>query len=181
MATELKPDLVFIAATMKAVLFFFKIIDIDAKLLAIVEYRRPRAAFAGHAGEIIERAQLADDAAAFAFTADERGDVALDPKIRLRVPKTNMLQHRSVGRGVRFAAVGSSNRFGRPNGKLPLHRRFFRIDALGDAFLRRHAHTQTLIRADRPVRNRRGNQHDLTRFDFYDATFAFDLRAAAEL
>lgn len=33
-AAKLKPDLVFVAAAMKAVLFFFEIVDIDAKLFA---------------------------------------------------------------------------------------------------------------------------------------------------
>ena len=56
MTAKLKPDLVFIAAAMKSILLFFEIINIDAKLLAVVKYRSTRSALAGHAGKIIERA-----------------------------------------------------------------------------------------------------------------------------
>src|SRR5512135_1880323 len=57
-AAELKPDLVLVAASVKAALFFFQIVNVDSELLAVVKHRRSGAAFAGHAGEIIERRDL---------------------------------------------------------------------------------------------------------------------------
>jgi hypothetical protein len=55
-AAKLKPDLVFVAAAMKTVLFLFEIINVDAEFFAILKYRRARAAFAGHAGKIVKGA-----------------------------------------------------------------------------------------------------------------------------
>src|SRR6266545_1902700 len=104
MTAELKPDFVFIAAAVKSILLFLEIVDVDAKLLAIVEYRSARAALAGHAGKIIERAQLPHNATAFAFATDKRRNITLDPKIRLWIPETDMLQDQSLTVRVRFAA-----------------------------------------------------------------------------
>jgi hypothetical protein len=39
MASKLKPNFVFVAAAMKAILFLFEIIDVNAKFLSIVKYR----------------------------------------------------------------------------------------------------------------------------------------------
>src|SRR6266498_2709403 len=181
MTAELKPDFVFIAAAVKSILLFLEIVDVDAKLLAIVEYRSARAALAGHAGKIIERAQLPYNATAFAFAPDKRRNITLDPKIRLWIPETDMLQDQSLTVRVRFAAVRDPDRFGRPYGKLPLHRRLFRIHTFGHTLLRRHAHAQALVCARRAVRDRRRNEDDFAGLVFNDARFAFDLRTAAKL
>src|SRR5512144_1103658 len=68
---KLKPDLVLIAAAVKAVLFLFKIVNIDPELLAVVQHRSAGTAFARHAGEIIERAEFPDDPAAFALATNQ--------------------------------------------------------------------------------------------------------------
>ena len=62
-----------------------------------------------------------------------------------------------------------------------MHGRLLRVDALGHALLRRHAHAQAFVGADRSVRNRRGNQDDLTGRDFNDTGLALDRRASGEL
>src|SRR5919197_1212914 len=181
MTTKLKPDLVFVAAAMKAALFFLEIVNIDAKLFALIKYRRARAAFAGHAGEIIEGAQFLHIASAFLLAADKRRAVALDPKIRLRIPKADVLQHRAFSGAIRLVSVRGGKRFRSAHGKRSLHRRLLRIHAFHHAFLRRRADPQAFARACGSMRDSRWNQHDLARSDLDNAALALDRRAAGEL
>src|SRR5215204_4477149 len=98
MTAELKPDLILIAAAVKTILLLFEIVNVDAELVGVVEYRRSRPTLTGHAGKIIERTQLAYRPPSFPLAADQSRNIALDPEVRLRIPKTDMLQHRCVRR-----------------------------------------------------------------------------------
>src|SRR5437660_11090092 len=91
-SSKLKPNFVFVATAMKASLFFFEIVDVNPEFLACVKHGRLRPAFSRHAGKIVESSDLFAQARTFHHRANQRGGVALDPNIGLRLPESDVLE-----------------------------------------------------------------------------------------
>src|SRR5690349_13374719 len=96
MSAKLKPDLVFIATAVKTSLLFFQVVDIDPELFTVVQDRRPGASLAGHASKIIETSDLLERPGAIRDGANQRGRIALDPHIGLRIPESDVLEDMAI-------------------------------------------------------------------------------------
>src|SRR6185369_2126906 len=140
MTAELEPDFVLVATSVKAILFFLEIIDVDPELLTIVQHRSARPALSSHPGEIIEGAEFPDNSAAFTLAANQCRYIPFHPEIGLWIPKADMFQHRASISAVGFVSVRSGYRLRAAHGKTSLYRRLFRINAFSDKLLRRHSH-----------------------------------------
>src|ERR1044071_1652694 len=110
MTAELEPDFVLVATSVKAILLFLEIINVDPELLAGIEHQRACATFACHPSEIIERAEFPDDSAAFTLTANQCRYIPFHPEIGLWIPKADMFQHRASIRAVGFVSARRRHR-----------------------------------------------------------------------
>ncbi len=178
-AAELEPDFVFVEAAMKPALLPFQVVNVDAEFIAGVQHRRPRAALAGHAGEIIEGADFLEPAPPLFDAADQLRALALDPDIRRRVPKAQVLQDAVIIRS--RGAVVRGERVGVDDFESAFGQGFLRIDTEVHRFLRHSAQTQTFPLARGSVRDPRRNQRHLSRLELDSAVLGFDGARAGEL
>ena len=179
-AAKLKPNLVLVATAVKASLFLFQVINVNPELLAVVEHGSLGSAFPGHASKIVEPSDLLDGATAARDGADQSGGVALNPNVGLRIPESDMLEGAAVFRFLSPVAV-PRERFRWADFELGLHNGLFGIDSQVHQLSGSDAKAQALFLPGGSMRDGRRHQDQFARFDFHNATFAFDLRTAAEL